>query len=108
MITDRTVEGVVFMAKMRDRITRRLADAAASAGVGVLAGLIGTAAMTISSTVEMRISGREASSTPADAAGVVLGVKPVDDAGAQRFGTAVHWGYGSGWGAVRGLLGAIG
>lgn len=96
------------MARTMDRMTGRLADSAASAGVGVLAGLVGTAAMTISSTIEMKVSDREASSTPADAAGAALGVKPVDDAGARRFGTAVHWGYGAGWGAVRGLLGAIG
>ena len=74
----------------------------------MLAGLVGTVAMTASSTVEMKINDREASSTPADAAGAVLGVKPVDDAGAARFGNAVHWGYGAGWGAVRGLLGAAG
>lgn len=93
---------------MTTPMTRWIVDAAASAGVGVLAGLAGTAAMTTSSTAEMKVSGREASSTPADAAGTVLGVKPVDDAGAARFGNAVHWGYGAGWGAVRGLLGAVG
>ncbi len=93
---------------MTNTVTRWLADAAASTGVGVLAGLAGTAAMTVSSTVEMKINDREASTTPADAAGAVLGVKPTDDAGAARFGTAVHWGYGAGWGAVRGLLAAIG
>lgn len=89
-------------------IRRWCAGAAASAGVGAAAGLLGTVAMTLSSTAEMKLSGREASSTPADAAGAVLGVKPVDDAGAQRFGTFAHWGYGTAWGAVRGLLDAVG
>lgn len=89
-------------------MTGRLVEAAASAGVGVFAGLVGTAAMTVSSTVEMKLNDRESSSAPADAAGAVLGVKPVDDAGAARFGNMVHWGYGAGWGAVRGLLGASG
>ena len=56
---------------MSNPVTRWIVDAAASAGVGVVAGLVGTAAMTTSSTAEMKINGREASSTPADAAGTV-------------------------------------
>ena len=63
--------------------------------------------MTVSSTLEARIRGRGPSSAPADAAAVVLGVRPEDEDGG-RFGTLVHWGYGTGWGAVRGLLGATG
>lgn len=85
-----------------------LSDAAACAGVGALAGLAGTAAMTVSSTVEAKLRGREFSNTPVTAAGVVLGVEPSDDAGKKRFGTLVHWGYGTGWGTVRGLIGAAG
>jgi len=64
--------------------------------------------MTASSTIEMKARGREASSAPADAAGKVLGIQPRDPAGAARFGNAVHWGYGTGWGAARGALGAFG
>lgn len=97
----------VFIA-MTNSVGRWLADVAADAGVGMLAGLVGTAAMTVSSTVEMKLTGREASTTTVDAAGAVLGVKPVDDAAAGRFGNVVHWGYGAGWGAVRGLLAAVG
>ncbi|GHF71850.1 hypothetical protein GCM10010218_61360 [Streptomyces mashuensis] len=81
---------------------------AADAGVGLAAGLAGTLAMTVSSTVEMRLRGREAGSAPADAAGKVLGVEPVDEAGAARFSRAVHYGYGTGWGAVRGVLAGLG
>lgn len=40
-------------------------------GRGLVAGLIGTAAMTISSTAEAKLSGRGASTTPAAAAGEV-------------------------------------
>lgn len=82
---------------------RRLAEAL---GKGLVAGVAGTAAMTVSSTLEMKLRGREPSSAPADAAAKVLGIADfVDDAAKQRFGTLVHWGYGTGWGAVRGLLG---
>ena len=85
-----------------------LAHTSSAVGRGLLAGLIGTVAMTVSSTVEAKLRGRGDSSSPADAAGVVLGVRPKDSSGEQRFSTAVHWGYGTSWGAVRGLLGAAG
>lgn len=85
-----------------------LSDAAACAGVGALAGLAGTAAMTVSSTVEAKLRGRGSSNAPVTAAGVVLGVEPSSEAGRKRFGALVHWGYGTGWGIVRGLLDAAG
>ncbi len=83
-------------------------DAAEAGGKGLLAGAAGTAAMTVSSTLEAKLRGRGASSAPADAAGKVLGVQPRDEAGEARFATVVHWGYGTSWGAVRGLLHAAG
>lgn len=77
-------------------------------GVGLVAGAAGTAAMTLSSTLEMRMREREASSAPADAAAKVLGVAPVGKKEEQRFANMVHWGYGTGWGAVRGVIAALG
>jgi hypothetical protein len=74
-------------------------------GRGLLAGLAGTAAMTVSSTVEMRLRGRAASTAPADATAKVLGIQGfADDAAKNRFSNLVHWGYGTGWGVVHGLL----
>lgn len=83
-------------------------EVAAAVGVGLAAGLAGTAAMTLSSTIEAKIRHREASTAPADAASKVLGVKPEGQKQAKRFSTLVHWGYGTSWGAVRGLLGCTG
>ncbi len=60
--------------------------------------------MTASSTLEMKLRGREGSSAPADAAGKVLGVQPRDAAGTARFASVVHWAYGTSWGAARGLI----
>ncbi len=85
-----------------------LGHLAAAVGKGLAAGLIGTAAMTVSSTVEMKLRGRQASSAPADAAAKVLGVEPTGEAEKARFSNLVHWGYGTLWGGVRGLIGAIG
>jgi hypothetical protein len=42
------------------------------------------------------------------AASKMLGIEPVGETNRQRFATLVHWAYGTGWGAARGLLGAIG
>jgi hypothetical protein len=77
-------------------------------GIGLVAGAVGTAAMTVSSTVEMRLRGREPSTVPAQAAGRILGVAPTGEHERRRIATFVHWGYGTGWGAARGLIGALG
>ena len=86
----------------------KLGDVAAAMGKGLFAGLAGTAVMTVSSTLEMKIRGRPASSAPAKAASKVLGVEPKGEKEETRFSNLVHWGYGTGWGAVRGLIGAAG
>jgi hypothetical protein len=72
------------------------------------AGLAGTAAMRVSSTIEMKIRGRAVSSGPADAVSKVLGVRPEGEKESKRFGSLMHWAYGTGWGAARGILAALG
>jgi hypothetical protein len=82
---------------------------ATSVGKGLVAGLVGTAAMTISSSIEARLRSRAASSAPARATAKVLGIKEFEDAiAAARFNDLSHWGYGTSWGIVRGLLAAAG
>jgi hypothetical protein len=85
-----------------------LSRVARAVGEGLFAGAAGTAAMTVSSSLEAKLRGRGASSAPADAAGKVLGVQPRDPEGKARFATVVHWSYGTAWGAARGLLGLAG
>jgi len=85
-----------------------LGEIASAVGRGLFAGAAGTAAMTVSSTIEMKLRGREGSTAPADAAGKALGVQARDPDGQARFSNVVHWGYGTSWGAVRGLIGAAG
>ena len=78
-------------------------------GRGLVAGLAGTAAMTVSSTLEAKLRGRAPSSAPARATAKVLGIKEFEDGLAEaRFNDLSHWGYGTGWGVVRGLLAAAG
>ncbi|HKN97879.1 MAG TPA: hypothetical protein VJX10_12230 [Pseudonocardiaceae bacterium] len=80
----------------------------AAVGRGLLAGVAGTAAMTVSSTVEAKATGRSASTTPADAVSVVAGVAPVDEPGKRRLNTLAHWGYGTAWGVARGAIDLLG
>lgn len=81
---------------------------ASSVGKGLLAGLAGTAAMTVSSTLEAKLSGRGASDTPSQAVQAAFKIRPADDSGEWLLETLGHWGYGTAWGAIRGLLASAG
>ncbi len=82
---------------------------ASSVGKGLVAGFVGTAAMTMSGSLEARLRHRAASSTPARAIAKILGIKEFeDDIAAARFNDLAHWGFGTASGALRGLLGATG
>lgn len=83
-------------------------DIASALGKGLVAGAVGTAAMTVSSTIEAKIRQRESSTAPADAAAKVLGIEAKNDAAKARFSNLVHWTYGSSWGGYRGLLAGLG
>jgi hypothetical protein len=87
----------------------RIGKLSGAVGDGLVAGLVGTAAMTVSSTVEARLRARTGSTAPARATAKVLGISDFDnDLARARFNDLSHWGYGTGWGIVRGLLGASG
>jgi hypothetical protein len=88
---------------------KTLTNTASAIGDGLVAGLLGTAAMTVSSTLEARLRHRKASSAPARATAKALGIENFDSDLAQaRFSDLAHWSYGTGWGVVRGILGATG
>lgn len=77
----------------------------------ILAALVGTVAMTLSSTTEMRLEGREESTAPGRGAAFFLkflGIK-VEDGTKQMsiLSTWVHWIYGAAWGVVWWLLIAV-
>src|SRR4051812_11109196 len=86
-----------------------LSGLAAKIGRGLVAGAVGTAAMTVSSTIEQKRRGRATSTAPADAAMKVLGIEGFcDESAKSRFSNVVHWAYGSAWGVPRALLDAAG
>jgi hypothetical protein len=81
-------------------------------GRGVLAGVIGTVAMTaFQKLVEMPLTGRSDSYAPADLAEKLLPVRPSTPAQRRRLNDTVHFAVGGMWGtayalaAVRGLRG---
>jgi hypothetical protein len=87
----------------------KVSELAQDVGTGLAAGLAGTIAMTVSSTIEQKLRRRAASTAPADAAAKVLGIECFESPAARdRFSWLVHWSYGTGWGAVRGLLRSVG
>ena len=89
---------------------RSTVDTTASAiGRGLIAGFAGTVAMTIAMALDHDDRGPEATDIPAQGAAAVLGVESYEgDEGVHRTKQLVHWGYGTGMGIVRGLLGRTG
>ena len=86
-------------------------DVAVALGRGALAGAVGTAAMTVSERLEMRLTGREASNVPAEVAERLTGFEPAGAQAEARLSRGVHWGHGILMGALRGgvaLTGARG
>lgn len=77
-------------------------------GKSVIAGLAGTAAISISQMIEMKITGRKGSDSPAKAVNKVLHIKPTNKDYKGLFIQEVHWTYGTAWGLARGAMGLAG
>ncbi len=71
---------------------RELRDAAAGVGVGPLARVLGTVAMTLSSMLGANSRGRGWSTTPATAGENALAVEPNSDEHEQRLNNLAHRG----------------
>ena len=85
-----------------------LAKVGTAIGVGLIAGLGGTIVMTIFQRIDMKITGRNGSSTPASALREALGIKPVSEGKRKQLSTRVHWVYGTSLGVIRGLISLYG
>lgn len=75
---------------------------------GALAGLIGTAAMTVAQEAEMRATGRAPSLVPGHVASKLMRLKPTDDGALARISIGMHWAHGMTMGTVRALVGRTG
>ncbi|HEY4336688.1 MAG TPA: hypothetical protein VGM89_12340 [Puia sp.] len=88
----------------RKKQTNPLERLATAVGAGLIAGLAGTAAMTISQMIEMKITKRKPDTTPVDAVEKTIGVTAVSEAEKPMVTQEIHWTYGASWGVSRGLL----
>ena len=85
-----------------------LVKIASAIGKGLIAGAAGTLAITLSQMIEMKITKRNPSTAPADAAEKVLEVKPETEEDKQQFSKQIHWAYGTSWGITRSVLSLLG
>lgn len=77
--------------------------------LGMLAGAVGTAAMTLTQRLEMSLSGRAGSTVPGQVgAHLVPGAGPASPGDVARLNGPVHWGHGIAMGALRGVLDVAG
>jgi hypothetical protein len=93
--------------KSKSHEATTLGSLGAAIGKGLIAGLAGTVAITISQMIEMSITNRKPSDAPAKAVKKTLHIKALEEY-KQEFSNEVHWVYGTSWGVMRGLLGAAG
>lgn len=77
-------------------------------GIGLLAGVAGTAAITLSQIIEMKITKRGPSEAPVKVAKKATGVKPASEAEKSKVSQEIHWAYGTAWGIARGIISLTG
>lgn len=80
----------------------------AAIGVGLIAGLAGTLAISLSQKAEMKLTKRKPSTTPADAVEKTLDLKATTEEKKPAVSNTIHWAYGTFWGVTRGLLSLAG
>lgn len=77
-------------------------------GKGLLAGIAGTTAITLSQMIEMKITKRKPSDATLKVASQVTDIKPVNAGAKQKVSQQIHWAYGTAWGIARGIAGLTG
>lgn len=85
-----------------------IAQVAAGIGIGMVAGLVGTAVMTAAQMIEMQFSGREPSDTPYQAVKKTFGIEAQSEEDKELVSNVTHFAYGSTWGVPRGLMAVFG
>ena len=93
---------------MKIREENILGELGSAIGKGLIAGIAGTAAITISQMIEMKITQRESSEAPIKVASQVTNIRPVDEDSKAKVTQEIHWAYGTAWGVARGLISLTG
>lgn len=92
----------------QNEVTTTIARVAEGIGIGIVAGLVGTAVMTAAQMIEMQISGRESSDTPYKAVKKTFGIEAQSKEDKELVNNMTHFAYGTTWGVPRGLMTAFG
>ena len=85
-----------------------LGELGSAIGKGLIAGLAGTAAITLSQMIEMKITKRKPSEATVKVASATTGIKPANDGEKEKVSQEIHWAYGTSWGIARGIIGLTG
>lgn len=93
---------------LKDETTSAATRVAGAIGKGIVAGLIGTAIMTIAQKIEMQASGRKSSTMPYKVAKKLFGVVAQDDESKKTVSNLMHLLYGTAWGIPRALIAEFG
>ncbi len=93
--------------KQKDETTTTLARVAGGIGIGIVAGLVGTAVMTAAQMLEMQISGRKPSNTPYKAVKKTFGIEAQSEEDKALVTNVTHIAYGTTWGIPRGIMAAF-
>ena len=94
--------------KSNKDVSKNVGTFGAAIGKGLIAGLIGTAAITLSQTIERKITGKPTSFAPGDAASKALDIEASKMEARKKFSDEVNWVYGTSWGSARGMLSLFG
>jgi hypothetical protein len=82
----------------------RIGDIASAVGKGLIAGAIGTIALTATQLLAQRLLDEEESTAAADAAEKLVGIMPRGESGKTRLNYLTHFSYGAAWGVPRALM----
>lgn len=93
---------------MRIRQENILGELGSAIGKGLIAGIAGTASITISQMIEMKITQRQSSEAPIKVASQVTNIQPVNEESKSKVTQEIHWAYGTVWGVARGLISLTG
>ena len=88
--------------------SQSIGKAGGAIGKGILAGLAGTAVLTLAQMIEMKMEHRKPSTAPAEGAEKVLPIETKNEEQKQKLSQGVHWAYGTSWGIIRGLISLAG
>lgn len=93
---------------LSDKAFSGIGELGSAIGIGLLAGLAGTAAITLSQMLEMKLTKRKPSTAPVKAVSKVFDIKPATEEDKSTLSQQIHWAYGISWGVVRGLISLTG